>query len=79
MAHHTAHPRHQAINPYRAEDKVEDLCRQLACAQSWLSKWRGRSDAQHPAWAQEKSQRPKSPPTQTPASVERAVVSLPLT
>ena len=79
MAQHTEHRRHQAINQYLAEDKVEDICRQLACAKSWLYKWRGRYDAQNPAWAQEKSKRPKSHPTQTPASVERAVVSLHLT
>ena len=79
MAQHTAHRRHHAINHSLAEDKVEDICRQLACAKSWLDTWRGRYDAQNPAWAQEKSKRPKSHPTQTPASVERAVVSLPLT
>ena len=79
MAHPPAPRRHQAINPYLAEDQVEDICRQLACAKSWLYKWRGRYDAQHPAWAQDKSTRPKSHPTQTPASVERAIVSLHLT
>ena len=79
MAQHTEHRRHQAINQSLAEDKVEDICRPLACAKRWLDKWRGRDDAQNPAWVQEKSQRPKSHPTQTPASVERAVVSLHLT
>ena len=79
MAQPTEQRRHQAINNSRAEDQVEDICRQLACAKSWLSKWRGRYDAQNPAWAQERSTRPKSPPTQTSESVERAVVSLHLT
>ena len=79
MAQHTEHRRHQAIHQYLAADKVEDICQQLACAKSWLYKWRGRYDASNPAWAQEKSRRPKSHPTQTPASVERAVVSLHLT
>ena len=69
----------QAIDHYLAEDKVEDICRQLACAKSWLYKWRGRYDAHNPAWAQERSKRPKNHPTQTPESVERAVVSLHLT
>ena len=79
MAQPTEQRRHQAINHSLAEDKVEDICRQLACAKSWLSKWRGRYDAQNPAWAQERSKRPKSHPTQTPEHVERTVVSLSLT
>jgi len=79
MAQPTEQRRHQAINHSLAEDKVEDICRQLACAKSWLYKWRGRYDAQNPAWAQERSKRPKSHPTQASESVERAVVSLPLT
>ena len=76
MAQHPEHRRHQAINHYLAEDKVEAICRQLACAKSWLYTWRGRYDAQHPAWAPDKSQRPTSHLPQTPASVERAVVAL---
>jgi transposase-like protein len=79
MSQHTEQRRHQAINNYLAEDKVEDICRQLACSKSWLYKWRSRYDAQNPAWAQERSKRPKSHPTQTSESVERAVVSLHLT
>jgi putative transposase len=69
----------QAIDHYLAEDKVEDICRQLACSKSWLYKWRNRYDAHHAAWAQERPTRPKRHPTQTPEHVERAVVSLPLT
>ncbi len=79
MSQHTEPRRLQAINTYLADDKVEDICRQLACSNSWLSKWRGRYDAHHPAWAQERSKSPKSHPTHTPESVARAVVSLHLT
>jgi transposase-like protein len=71
--------RKQAIDTYLAEDPIEDICRQLACAKSWLYKWRDRYDTDNPAWAQERSTRPKSHPTQTPEHVERAVVSLSLT
>ena len=71
--------RKQAMDNYLADDKVENICRQLTCSKSWLSKWRNRYDAQNPAWTQERSTRPKSHPTQTPESVERAVVSLHLT
>lgn len=55
--------RKQAIDTYLAGDKVEDICRQLACAKSWLYKWRDRYDAQHPAWTQEWSTQPKRPNT----------------
>jgi len=68
--------RKQAIDTYLAGDKVEDICRQLACSKSWLYKWRDRYDAQHPAWTQERSTQPKSHPTQTPEHVARAIVSL---
>ena len=76
MAQHTEQRRHQAIDQYLAEDKVEDICRQLACAKSWLYKWRNRYDAHNLAWVQERSTRPKHSPTQTPAHVARAIVSL---
>jgi transposase-like protein len=79
MSQHKEQRRQQAIDTYLAEDKVEDLCRQLACSKSWLSKWRDRYDAHHPAWAQERSTRPKSHPTQTPELVARAIVFLHLT
>jgi transposase-like protein len=79
MSQHAEQRRHQAIDRYLAEDNVEDICRQLACSKSWLYKWRDRYDAQNPAWAQERSKRPKSHPTQTPENVERAVLSLHLT
>ncbi len=71
--------RRQAIDHSRADDKVEDICRPLACSKRWLSKWRNRYDAPNAAWAQERPTRPKRPPTQTPEHVERAVVSLRLT
>ena len=79
MAQHTEQRRHQAIDHYLAEDKVEDICRQLACSKSWLYKWRNRYDANNATWAQERPKKPKSHPTQTPEHVERAVVSLHLT
>ena len=76
MPQRTAHRRHQALAKYRADDKVEDICRQLACSKSWLSTWRRRYEATKATWAQERSTRPKSHPTQTPAHVEQAVVAL---
>ena len=68
--------RKQAIDTYLAGDKVEDICRQLACSKSWLYKWRARYDATNPAWVQGRSTRPKHSPTHTPEHVARAIVSL---
>jgi len=79
MSQRTAHRRHQAIDQYLAQDKVEDICQQLACAKSWLYKWRDRYDAHNPAWAQERSPRPKHSPTRTPEHVTRTIVSLHVT
>jgi putative transposase len=76
MPQRTARRRHQALEQYLADDKVEDICRHLACSKSWLYKWRSRYDATNPAWAQERSTRPKHSPTQTPAHVVQAIVSL---
>ena len=76
MPQRTEHRRHQALATYLANDKVEDICRQLACSKSWLYKWRSRYDATKATWAQERSTRPKSHPTQTPEHVEQAIVSL---
>jgi transposase-like protein len=74
MPQRTEHRRHQALAKYLADDKVENICRHLACSKSWLYKWRSRYDATKVTWAQERSTRPKSHPTQTPAHVEQAVV-----
>jgi transposase-like protein len=76
MSHRTAHRRHQALDRYLADEKIEDICRHLACAKSWLYKWRKRYDAANPAWGQEQSTRPKHSPTRTPDHVARAIVSL---
>ncbi len=79
MAQRTEHRRRQALDKYLADDKVEDICQQLACAKSWLYKWRARYDATNPAWVRERSTRPKHSPTQTPDHVARAIVSLHVT
>jgi transposase-like protein len=76
MPQRTAHRRHQALDKYLADDKGEDICRHLACSKSWLYQWRSRYDATNPAWAQERSTRPKHSPTPTPEHVAQAIVSL---
>ena len=79
MSQRTIQRRHQALDKYLADDKIEDICRQLTCAKSWLYKWRKRYDATNPAWGQARSTRPKYSPTQTPEHVARAIVSLHVT
>ena len=76
MAQRTEQRRHHALDKYLADDKIEDICWQLACSKSWLYKWRARYDATNPAWAQERSTRPTHSPTQTPEYVAQAIVSL---
>jgi transposase-like protein len=76
MSQRAAHRRHQALDNYLADEKVEDICQQLVCSKSWLYKWRARYDATTPAWGQERSTRPKHSPTPTPAHVLQAIVSL---
>jgi len=76
MPQRTEHRRHQALAHSLADDKVADICRPLGCSKSWLDKWRRRYDATKATWAQARSTRPKTSPTQTPEHVVQAIVSL---
>ena len=68
--------RKQAIARYLADDKIADICKALGGSKSWLSKWRDRSQADDPHWAQERTRRPRTTPATTPQTIEQAVVSL---
>ena len=68
--------RHQAIDHYLADDKVEDICRHLACSKSWLYKWRDRYLATDPSWSAAQSRRPRTTPTKTPQRIAQVVVAL---
>ena len=76
MSPHAEHRRHHAINTYLADDNIAESCQQLTCAKSGRYTWRDRYDAHNPAWVQERATRPKNHPTQTPAHVVQAVLSL---
>jgi putative transposase len=76
MSHKHAPRRKQAIARYLADDKIEDICKAMACSKSWLYKWRDRYQADDPHWAQDRPTRPKISPTKTPKIIEQAVVSL---
>jgi hypothetical protein len=68
--------RQRALDRYLAGDPIEDICRELACAKSWLYKWRDRSLATDPSWSAERSRRPSTTPTKTPQRIAQLVVAL---
>jgi hypothetical protein len=68
--------RQDAVKRYLAGDPIEAICRELGCSKSWLSKWKTRYEAPEPTWSQERSRRPRTTPTKTPAAVAMASVRL---
>jgi len=68
--------RQDAVKRYLDGDPIEAICRELGCSKSWLSKWKTRYEASEPTWSQERSRRPRTTPTKTPAAVEIAIVGL---
>ena len=68
--------RQRAIDRYLAGDPIEDICRELACAKSWLYKWRERYLATDPSWSAARSRRPRTTPTKTPQRTAQVVVAL---
>ena len=68
--------RQRAIDRYLAGDPIEDICRDLACAKSWLYKWRDRYLATDPSWSAELSRSPRTTPTKTPQRIAQVVVAL---
>ena len=76
MPQHDEQRRQQAIARYLAGDKIEAICRQMACAKSWLYKWKKRYLATDPAWARELPRRPRSQAAKTPDIIAQAVVDL---
>jgi len=76
MAQAHAHRRQRALDRYLAGDPLEDICRDLACAKSWLYTWRDRSRATDPSWSAARSRRPRTTPTTTPQRIAQVVVAL---
>ena len=68
--------RQDAVKRSLADDPIEAICRELGCSKSWLYKWKTRYEASEPTWSQERSRRPRTTPTKTPAAVEMAIVGL---
>jgi transposase-like protein len=76
MAKAQAQRRQQAIERYLAGDRIEDICRELACSKSWLYKWRDRYQATEPSWSEEQSRSPRTTPTKTPQHIAQVVAAL---
>ena len=70
------HRRQQAIARYLAGDKIEIICREMGCSKSWLYKWRGHYQADHPTWTQALSRRPETSPAQLAAHIAEEIVHL---
>jgi len=76
MPHSKEQRRQQAVARYLAGDKIEDICREMQCAKSWLFKWKARYQADDPSWAKEQLRRPRSNPSKTSQTIAQAVVDL---
>jgi hypothetical protein len=70
-----AQRRPRAIDRSLAGDPVEDICRALACAQSWRYQWRDRDLATDPSWSAALRSSPSTTPTNTPPRLEQVVVA----
>jgi hypothetical protein len=76
MEHTPEHRRHLALARYLAGDKIEESCRDLHCAKSWLYKWKARYQADNPAWTTGLSTQPRRKPRQTPPPITQHVVTV---
>ena len=70
------HRRQQAMARYLAGDKIEEICRDLHCAKSWLYKWKARYQADNPAWVTARSTQPRRKPTHTPQPMVQRIVTV---
>lgn len=76
MTQHHEQRRQRAIAQYLAGAKIDDICRQMVCAKSWLYKWKARDQPDTASWARAQSRRPKNHAAKTPPSIEPAVLEL---
>jgi transposase-like protein len=76
MAQDDTQRRRQAVAMYLAGDRIDDICRQMACSKSWLYKWKKRYQADDLSWAQPRSRRPRSQVTKTPERIAQAIIEL---
>jgi hypothetical protein len=70
------HRRQLAVARYLNGDPIEVICQEMGCAKSWLYKWKQRYWAAESTWSQERSRRPKTTPSKTPAAIEAVLIAL---
>ena len=76
MTQHHEQRRKQAMARYLADDKIDDICQQMACSKSWLYKWKARYQPGDPTWAEDLSRKPKTLAAKTSDRIEQAVVEI---
>lgn len=76
MTQHQEQRRKQAMARYLANDKIDDICRQMAGSKSWLYKWKKRYQPDDPTWAKNLSKTPKTLTAKTPCRIEQAVIEV---
>ena len=76
MSHPQERRRHQAVARYLAGDTIEEICREMLCAKSWLFQWEACYQADDPSWVQEQRRRRRRHPSKTAQAVEQVVVEL---
>ena len=68
--------RHEAVQRYLNGDPIEQICREMGCAKSWLYKWKKRYQVTNPDWARPRSRRPETTPRKTPEAIEAHIIQL---
>ena len=68
--------RKQVYQRYLKGDRIDDICHQMACAKSFLYKWRNRYSSYDPNWAKERSRKPNVNQAKTSEHIEQAVVTM---
>ena len=76
MKQSKAQRRKKVYQRYLEGDRIDDICRQLACAKSFLYKWRKRYRSYDPNWAKERSRKPKVNQAKTLEHIEQAIVTM---
>lgn len=66
--------RYKAIELWKQDWKVTEICSTLGCSRSWFYKWLERYDENNDSWFKEESRAPRSIPGKVDKGVEQLVV-----
>ncbi|MEN6317885.1 MAG: helix-turn-helix domain-containing protein, partial [Syntrophaceae bacterium] len=62
-----------AVERFKNGEKPESICASLGKSKVWLYKWIKRHTEAEASWCDDRSRRPLSTPTHTPAEIEEIV------